>query len=65
MINLHIHKRNYKEQYSLSKFLIFFKVVEFRLDDFKMFISTLWYNNVDDYDFFRLKNAFPLKIYLG
>ncbi len=29
--------------------------MEFRLDDFKMFISTLWDDNVDDYDFFRLK----------
>ncbi len=24
----------------------------FKLDDFKMFISTLWYDNVNDYDFF-------------
>jgi len=31
----------------------------------KMFISTLWYDNIDDYDFFRLKNILPLKIYLG
>jgi len=38
---------------------------EFRLDDFKMFISTLWYDNDYDYDFFRLKNVFPLKMYLG
>ncbi len=30
-----------------------------------MFISTLCYDNVDDYDFFRLKNVLPLKIYLG
>ncbi len=22
-----------------------------------MFISTLWYDNVDDYDFFRLKKS--------
>jgi hypothetical protein len=28
-------------------------------------ISTLWYNNVDDYDFFLLKIFLPLKIYLG
>jgi hypothetical protein len=39
--------------------------MEFRLDDLKMFISTLWYDNVDDYDFFRLKNGLPLTIYLG
>jgi hypothetical protein len=30
-----------------------------------MVISTLWYDNVDDYDVFRLKNVFQLKIYLG
>jgi hypothetical protein len=48
-----------------SKFSIFFKVVEFRPNDFKMFINTLWYDNVHDYDFFRLKSVFPLKIYLG
>jgi hypothetical protein len=30
-----------------------------------MFISTLWYDNVDDCDFFWLKNVLPLKIYLG
>ncbi len=30
-----------------------------------MFNSTLWYDNVDDYDFFKLENVFPLKIYLG
>jgi hypothetical protein len=32
---------------------------------FKMFISTIWDDNVDGYDFLRLKIAFPLKIYLG
>jgi hypothetical protein len=31
--------------------------MEFRLDDFKMFINTWWYDNVDDYDFLRLKNV--------
>jgi hypothetical protein len=30
-----------------------------------MFINTLWYENVDDYDFFRLENVLPLKIYLS
>jgi len=30
-----------------------------------MFNSTLWYDNVDDYDFLKLENVFPLKIYLG
>jgi hypothetical protein len=30
-----------------------------------MFINTLWYDNVDDYDFLKLKNVLPLKIYLG
>jgi hypothetical protein len=39
--------------------------VEFKLNDLKMFIGTLWYDNVDDYDFFKLKNVLPLKIYLG
>jgi hypothetical protein len=28
--------------------------MDFRLDDFKMFINTLCYDNVDDYDHFRL-----------
>jgi hypothetical protein len=31
--------------------------MEFRSDDFYLFISTLWYDNVDDYDFFKLKNV--------
>jgi hypothetical protein len=39
--------------------------MEFKLDDFKMVISILWYDNVNDYDFLRLKNVFQLKIYLG
>jgi len=30
-----------------------------------MFISTVCYDNVDGYDFFRLKIVLPLKIYLG
>jgi hypothetical protein len=30
-----------------------------------MIISTLSYENVDDYDFLKLENVFPLKIYLG
>jgi len=30
-----------------------------------MLISTLWYENVDDYDFFKLENVLPLKIYMG
>jgi hypothetical protein len=38
--------------------------MEFILDDFKMFITTLWYDNVDNYDFFKLKNVLPLKFYL-
>jgi hypothetical protein len=38
--------------------------MEFKADVFKMFINTLWYENVDDYDF-KLENVLPLKIYLG
>jgi len=30
-----------------------------------MFINTLWHDNVYDYDFLKLKNVLPLKIYLG
>jgi hypothetical protein len=30
-----------------------------------MFISTLWYEIVDDYDFLKLENVLPLKIYVG
>jgi hypothetical protein len=30
-----------------------------------MFINTLWYDNVDDYDFLRLKNVLSLKVYLS
>jgi len=59
------NKKNLKKNPSPSKILILFKVVEFKLNDLKMFISTLWYDNVDDYDFFKLKNVLPLKIYLG
>jgi hypothetical protein len=58
-------KKNHKKQSFPSKFSIFLKVMEFRSYDFKMFITTLWYENVDDYDFFRLENVLPLKIYLG
>jgi len=58
-------KRNHKEQYFSLKFSIFIKVMEFRSYDFKMFINTLWYDNVDDYDFLKLKTVLPLKIYLG
>jgi len=36
--------------------------MEFISDDLKMFINTLWYDNVDDYDFFRLKKVLPLEI---
>jgi len=39
--------------------------MEFRKEDLKMFFSTLWYDNSDDYEFFWLKNGLPLKIYLG
>jgi hypothetical protein len=38
--------------------------MEFKSDVFKMFINTIWYDNVDDYDFSKLKNVLPLKIYL-
>jgi len=58
-------KKNHKEQSFPSKFSNFLKVMEFRLDDFTMFINTLWCDNVDDYDFFKLKNVLPLNIYLG
>jgi hypothetical protein len=44
---------------------IFLKVMEFKLNDLKMFINTLWYDNVNDYDYLKLKNVLPLKIYLG
>ncbi len=64
-MKFHIHKRNHKDQSLPSKFSIFFKVVEFKSNNFKMFISTLWYENIDDNDFFRLENVLPLKIYLG
>ncbi len=43
---------------------MFFKILEFRSIDFKMFISTLWYGNVDVYDLLRLKNVLQLMIYL-
>jgi hypothetical protein len=39
--------------------------MEFRSYDLKIVISALWYDNVDDYDFLRLKYVFPLNIYLG
>jgi hypothetical protein len=35
----------------------FLKIVEFKYDDFKMFISTFLCDNVDDYDFLKLKNV--------
>jgi len=35
----------------------FLKVLEFKSNDFKMFISTSRYDNVDDDDFFKLKNV--------
>jgi len=39
--------------------------MEFKSNDFKMFINTLWCENVDDYDFLKFENVIPLKIYLG
>jgi len=30
-----------------------------------MFSGTLWYDNVDDYDFLKLEFFLPLNIYLG
>jgi len=38
-----------------SKFSNFFKVVEFKSNDLKIFINTLWYDNFDS---FRLKMFF-------
>jgi hypothetical protein len=35
--------------------------MEFRSNNLKMFISTLWYDNVNNYDFFRLKNVFSFE----
>ncbi len=32
--------------------------MEFKSDDVKMFISTLWYDNVDDHDFLGWKMFF-------
>jgi hypothetical protein len=58
-------KETVKKKSFPSKFTILFKVMEFKLNDLKMFINTLWYDNVDDYDYFRLKFFLPLKIYLG
>ncbi len=37
--------------------------MELKSDNLKMFINTLWYDNVDDYDFLKLKNVLPLTIY--
>ncbi len=62
---LHIHKRNHKEQYLPSRFSIFLKVMEFRWDVFKMFISTIWYDNVDDYDFFEVEKCSSIENLLG
>jgi hypothetical protein len=53
-------KKKHKEQYFLSFVSFFLKVMEFRL-----FISTLWYENVDDYDFFKLENFLSLRIHLS
>jgi hypothetical protein len=47
------------------KFSILLKVVEFISNDLNMFISTIRYDNVDGYAFFRLNFFLPLKIYLG
>jgi hypothetical protein len=30
-----------------------------------MFIGTLWYENVDDYDFFKLENVLPFLDLVG
>jgi hypothetical protein len=46
-------------------FSILFKVMEFKSNELKIFIDTLWYDNVDNYDSFRLKNVLPLKIFVG
>jgi hypothetical protein len=44
--------------------------MEFRLDDFKMFISILWYDNVYDYEILKLnfflyiEDLFGLNVFL-
>jgi hypothetical protein len=39
--------------------------MEFKSNDLKMFINTLWYDNVDDYDSFRLKFFSSIEYLLG
>ncbi len=51
-MKFYTYKKNPIKKSFQSKFSKKFKVVEFRLDNFKMFINTLWYDNVDDYLFF-------------
>jgi hypothetical protein len=57
-------KETIKKSFPL-KFSIFLKVMEFRLDDFKLFSSTLWYENVDNYDFFNSENFLSFLDLLG
>ncbi len=64
-MKFYTHKKEAQKKSSLSTSSIFLKVVEFKSNDLKMFINTLWYDNVNDYDCLKLKNVLPLKIYLG
>jgi hypothetical protein len=47
---LQVQKDNYKQKPS-SKLSIFIKVVELKSNDLKMFINSLCYDNVENYDF--------------
>jgi hypothetical protein len=49
-----IYKENHNEQSSLPKLLICVKIMMLILNDKWMFDSTLCYDNVDDYDIFKL-----------
>jgi hypothetical protein len=64
-MKFYTYKRNHKKQCFPSKFFIFLKVVEFGENDLKMFISTLWYDNVDNYDFLKLIFFFSIEDLFG
>ncbi len=62
---LHIQNDNYKEQsFPLKQVSIFLKVMELKLIDTKIFVTTLCYDNVDDYDILSC-NFILLKMYFG
>jgi hypothetical protein len=57
-MNFYTYKKKTTNNKFSHQFSIFLNIKEFRSNDLKMFIDTLWYDNVDEYDFLGSKMFF-------